>query len=233
LAALGAPVPALLAVHDHALQFEHVTGNHARPGDLPVLAHLLGTLHRLAHTRELHRARLDRPHHTGTGTGTGTGMTIPDFLTRRRPAITRLLNARTVPEPTLTLPQALAAMEKAATGPACFYKDSNPRNFLLTPTGPVLIDFDVLTLAPAGYDLAKLLVTLTMTHGDLPADTLREALASYNTALTHQHDPPTDQCTLRPVLWRTLMTWAGLHHILTSPYRGRGGYRHGWSGPPK
>ena len=45
----------------------------------------------------------------------------------------------------------------AADGPAAFYKDANPRNFLITPAGhPVTIDFDDLTLAPFGYDLAKL-----------------------------------------------------------------------------
>ncbi|MGH8965747.1 MAG: phosphotransferase, partial [Actinomycetes bacterium] len=139
-----------------------------------------------------------------------------------------LLTSRTVPAAPLTTDQAIRELEAAADSPACLYKDSNPRNFLITDTATtsecVLVDFDVLTLAPAGYDLAKLIVTLTMTHGPLPNTQLQATRAAYNTALT---DAPT---RLRPVPWTALMTWANIHHILTSPYLGRGGYRHHWTG---
>jgi hypothetical protein len=224
LADLGAPVPRLRTIGNAHLEFDHVTGRHAQPHDLLQLADLLGRLHRAAYTAELHRARLDRPHTTSSG------MAIPDFLTTRRIAITSLLTSEAISSTPVTADQAVREMEAAADGPACFYKDSNPRNFLLTATGCrarcVLVDFDVLTLAPAGYDLAKLVVTLTMTHGPLPAARVRRALAAYNTALT-------DNSTgLGPVPWATLMTWADIHHILTSPYQGRGGYRHTWAGEP-
>ena len=39
------------------------------------------------------------------------------------------------------------------------------RNVLVTPSGPALVDFDDLTLAPFGYDLAKLVVSTAMTFG--------------------------------------------------------------------
>ncbi|MFC5184091.1 phosphotransferase [Actinomadura harenae] len=216
-AALGAPVPTLHTVGPRELVFERVPGRHALPGDLPALAELLGRLHRGAYVAELHRARLDRPFRTADGT------VIPDFLHRRLDALDRLLHDREVPSTGLTFGQATGVIYAALDGPACLYKDSNPRNFLISPSGPVLVDFDALTLAPAGYDLAKLLVTLVMTHGQLPTAPIREALTVYNSALTH---PP---CDLRPVRWADLMHWATFHHILTSPYQGRGGYRHRWT----
>lgn len=223
LAGLGAPVPALRGIGEQHLEFDHVTGRHAQPRDLLQIADLLGRLHRTAYTTDLHHARLDRPHTTSTG------LTIPDFLTSRRSAITTLLTSGALPDTPLTSDQAIQELETAADSPACLYKDSNPRNFLIVTTATtsevVLVDFDVLTLAPAGYDLAKLIVTLTMTHGPLPDAQLRAALAAYNIALT---DAP---ARLRPVPWTALMTWANIHHILTSPYLGRGGYRHNWSAP--
>lgn len=216
LATLGAPIPALHTAGPRELVFEHVPGHHALPGDLPALAELLGRLHRTAYVTELQQARLDRPFRTAAGT------VIPDFLHRRLDALDRLLHDQATSPASLTFDQATGIIHAALDGPACLYKDSNPRNFLITPNGPVLVDFDALTLAPAGYDLAKLLVTLVMTHGQLPAASMRGALAVYNTALTY---PP---CDLRPVLWTDLMHWATLHHILTSPYQGRNGYRHPW-----
>lgn len=223
LAALGAPVPKLYphTLGENHLEFDQVTGRHAQPRDLLPLADLLGWLHRTAYTTDLRRARLDRPHTTNTG------LTIPDFLSSRRTPITTLLTRGLVPSASFTADQAVRELQAAAHGPACLYKDSNPCNFLITTiaTDPtcVLVDFDVLTLAPAGYDLAKLIVTLTMTHGPLPTAQVRAALAAYNTALTH------GTAGLGPVPWTALMTWAGIHHILTSPYLGRGGYRHTWT----
>ncbi|MBV9448246.1 MAG: phosphotransferase, partial [Streptosporangiaceae bacterium] len=200
LAELGAPVPQLCAIGEQLLEFDHVTGRHAQPGNLLQIAELLGRLHRTAYTTELHHARLDRPHTTSTG------LTIPDFLTPRRSAITTLLTSGTAPFTPFTADQAVRELEATAHHPACLYKDSNPRNILITTTAEcILIDFDVLTLAPAGYDLAKLIVTLTMTHGPLLATQIRAALAAYNTALT-------DDCSgLEPVPWSELMTWANVH----------------------
>jgi hypothetical protein len=225
LASLGAPVPRLHSIGGDRLEFEHVRGRHARPCDLPQLAELLGRLHHTAYRIDLYHARLDRPHTVSTG------LTIPDFLTPRRAAVTTLLTNRTAPSARLTAEQAIRALEAAAHSPACLYKDSNPRNFLINPADDpatcVLVDFDVLTLAPPGYDLAKLLVTLTMTYGALPAAAINRALATYNTAWT------ASSTGLEPVPWAQLMTWAQIHHILTSPYLGHGGYRYTWNGQPQ
>lgn len=221
LAGLGAPVPALRTVRSTELEFQHVNGTHARPGDLPALAELLGGLHRTAYLAELHHAHLGRTYRTTTG------KVLADFPSRRAAAVTRLLADRTIPAPRPTPAQALDTLYGALAEPACFYKDSNPRNFLITPGGPVLVDFDTLTLAPPGYDLAKLVVTLAMTHGPLPTAPIRHALALYNAALTR---PPHSR--LRPVPWPMLMSWTALHHILTSPYLGQGGYQHSWTGEP-
>lgn len=218
LAGLGAPLPQLRAIGEDHLEFDHVTGRHAQHHDLLQIAELLGRLHRAAYTTDLHHARLDRPHTTSTG------LTIPDFLSSRCAAITTLLTSGIVPAAPFTADQAVRELQTGAQGAACLYKDSNPRNFLITTRTAecVLVDFDVLTLAPAGYDLAKLVVTLTMTHGPLPTAQVRAALAAYNAALTGA------SLDLRPVPWAALMTWADIHHILTSPYLGRGGYRHTW-----
>jgi hypothetical protein len=219
---LAAPVPTLTTIGDDHLEFDHVHGRHAEPRDLPQLASLLGDLHRAAYAAELHLARLDRPHTTSTG------LTIPDFLAPRRAAVQTLLTSGAVPAPAFTATEALRTLESAVTHQACLYKDSNPRNFLITTTGTgaraaVLVDFDVLTLAPAGYDLAKLIVTLTMTYGSLPTTEIDRALSAYNTALTQA---PT---SLKPVHRAEMMTWAAIHHILTSPYLGRGGYHYTWT----
>jgi Ser/Thr protein kinase RdoA (MazF antagonist) len=92
----------------------------------------------------------------------------------------------------------------------------------LTTTGPVTIDFDDLTLAPFGYDLAKLTVTLAMTNGPLPAWQITAALDAYNTAAAAGCPQAA------AVTWEQLMTWAEIHHILTSRYKDRSGYQHSW-----
>jgi hypothetical protein len=56
-------------------------------------------------------------------------------------------------------------------------------NILITSIGrPVTVDIDDLTLAPFGYDLVKLVVTLAMTHGRLPGNALGRALGAAPTA---------------------------------------------------
>ena len=222
LASLDAPVPQLRAIDDKDLVFDHVTGRHAQPADLPQLASLLGQLHLRAYIADLREARLGQPHTTRTG------LAIPDFLTSRRSAVLDLLSKRAVPSAPLTAAQAERELDKATNGPACFYKDSNPRNFLITTTGTkpgcVFVDFDTLTLAPIGYDLAKLIVTLAMTYGPLPAAAIQRALDNYNNSFK---DGLTD---LGPVRWDELMRSVNIHHILTGPYLGHGGYRYAWTG---
>lgn len=225
LASLATPVPALRATRANRLEFDHVAGRHARPRDLPMLADLLGNLHRTTYAAGLHRARLDRPHTTDTG------LVIPDFLTPRHNALRALLDGRAAPDPAFTSDQAVAVLESAVNGPACIYKDSNPRNFLITPGGVVVVDFDVLTLAPAGYDLAKLIVTLVMTHGRLPEAEIDQALMIYNAAFSHD-SAAIKPLELEPVTRAELMAWAEIHHIFTRPYLGRSGYRYSWRPSP-
>ncbi|MCX5317805.1 hypothetical protein [Streptomyces sp. NBC_00154] len=121
----------------------------------------------------------------------------------------------------------LTLLEKTAEGPTAFYKDSNPRNFIITEAGDVYtVDTDDLTLAPMGYDPAKLIATLVLTYGPLPAPAIDSALRAYNEA-AERHDPQlgtTDRERLDDFL--------ALHAVLTAPYAGRNGYRHSWPSRP-
>lgn len=219
LTGLGEPilVPELRNATRLDLCFEHVEGRHARPADLPMIAAHLGTMHGTAYSRELHVARLDRPFLTARG------HVIPGFPGRRAAAVQRELRSGQVRDARLTLGQAQRLLA-GAHGPAAFYKDANPRNFLITPEGNlVTIDFDDLTLAPFGYDLAKLVVTLAMTCGPLPAPHIAAALDAYNTAaVAHSSSIPA-------VAWDELMNWAEVHHILTSRYAADGRYAFQWN----
>lgn len=218
LASLGSPIhlPRLLTTTGNQLGFEPVTGRHALPADLPALAAHLGQVHAAAYRTGLHQARLDEPFTTPGG------HLIPGFLTRRLTAVTRALSRGDVPGAAFSAGQADRLLRDACTGPAAFYKDANPRNFLLTPTGPVTIDFDDLTLAPFGYDLAKLTVTLAMANGPLPTWQITAALNAYNAA-TANNCPQAAAVT-----WERLMAWAEIHHILTSRYKDQSGYLHSW-----
>lgn len=192
----GVRVPALRLAQPYLLVFEHL--GHRRPGraDLGVLAQALGQLHAAAHTRQLHAARLDEPFTTPGG------LVIPDFVRPRRKALDRI-------------PLPVAGM------PVAFYKDANIRNFLLTDHGVALLDFDDLTLAPFGYDLAKLLLSTAMTHGRPDACEVWCALEIYNTHTTqaagHPSCPP-----------ERLQLYTEFHHLLTARYLHHHGYRHPW-----
>lgn len=210
LADLGMAVPRLNARRGAVLDFETINGRHLEPGDLPDAARLLGEAHTAAYRRALHSARLDAPFDLP---GVGT---LPAFTAPRVARARRLLGKGSVPGPAFTADQAARIIDGAADQPAAFYKDANPRNFLITPTGIVAVDFDDLTPAPFGYDLAKLLMTTVMTHGPLPRNTAEEALDSYNQRVPH------------PCTRQRLDDWTEIHHILTSPYLGRNGYAHGW-----
>ncbi|MGH3679021.1 MAG: phosphotransferase [Natronosporangium sp.] len=187
----GVRFPALRMVAGRWMVTELLTGHHPRPADLPVVAATLGTLHRSAHERHLHRARLDRPLRVG-------GLLISDFVTPRRAALAR----QPVPHTGL---------------PAAIYKDTNVRNLLLTDAGVAQVDFDDLTLAPFGYDLAKLIVSTAMTYGQPAASLVSDTLAAYNTHVG------TNACPLN-----RLHRYAELHGRLTAPYLHRNGYRHPW-----
>lgn len=185
----GVRLPQWWSVTNRQLYLEELPGRQPAPDDLPAVADALGRLHDAAHARHLHAAVLDAPFSTG-------GITIADFVTVRRASLARQ------PVPHHTLPVAL-------------YKDTNIRNVLITGAGVALVDFDDLTLAPFGYDVAKLVVTTAMTHG--VAGDVQATLAAYNARVGPNACPPA-----------RLHAYAELHHTLTSRYLGRHGYQHAW-----
>lgn len=194
----GVRLPRMLDARAGRLTFEHLGHRHPQPHDLPVLADALGALHAAAQRAHLSKASLDQPF-TITALG-GDVLTIGDFFTPRG-------HVRD------WLPAPLAG------APVAIYKDANIRNFLLTDTGVAVIDFDDLTLAPFGYDLAKLVVSAAMTFGALPPELVDHALDAYNTRLK----PGTDGCTRAD-----LRSYAEVHHQLTQAYLQRNGYQHPW-----
>ncbi|MDI5971082.1 phosphotransferase [Streptomyces sp. SL13] len=211
-------LPALQAIGFNSLVFEFVEGRHVEPSDLLRLAAHLGDVHGATWLNTLHRARLDAAHVPGQG------LEFADYCSSRRRALAARHAAGFLPT-AADLDAAQALLARTASGPVAFYKDANPRNFLITADSIVTIDVDDLTLAPFGYDLAKLIVTLTMTYGPLPARTVREALDQYNRTASGHHE----------ALGRTdmghLTACMRLHDILTAPYVGRGGYQHRASDP--
>lgn len=193
---LDAPVrvPQLREVTGTRMTLEHLEGRHPRPDDLPVVAAALGALHTVANIRYLHAGRLDRPFEATPR------LTIGDFTSPRASV----------------LPQ-----DFEIDGlPCALYKDSNIRNFIVGDDHVGIIDFDDLTLAPFGYDLAKLVVSTAMTHGHVSRALIENALDCYNSETTRI---PNAYCDLG-----RLQLYADIHHRRTSRYLGRHGYTHQW-----
>lgn len=226
LASLPSPLrlPTLLQRRERLLRFELVEGDHVRAEDLVAVAAHMGEFHRTAFEAELHRAdlRLDFE----VTLPDGRRHRIPGFIAARLAALRHLASSRVWEEAVFDVSEACQRLVTSSNGQAALYKDSNPRNMLVTrrsgETTVTTVDFDDLTLAPLGYDLAKLVVTLTMTYGRLPGALIPEALAAYNASV---YSPGSQS---GPVTPEELMTWAEIHHILTHRYQGRHGYRHNW-----
>lgn len=208
-------VPALLDAAGSRLQFERIDGRHPGPDELPAVADHLGALHAGLHRRELHAARLDTPFTTATG------LVVADFLDRRRAAVADKLTRGLVPKPGLSAEAADELLTSTADQPAAIYKDTNIRNILITDAGPVHVDFDDLTLAPFGYDLAKLLLSAAMTHGTAALQHLPVATDRYNHALA--------SAGISPCGPQQIAAWLEIHHVLTAPYLHRHGYKHAWN----
>ena len=211
---IGARLPQLISTGTHTLTFACAPGRHAEPGDLTRLAASLGDLHGAAYTTELHAADLGSPFTTWGG------LPLADFAAPRVAVLGQRLEHGAVPDPAFDLDGAVRLLHGAKDGPAALYKDANPRNFLVTSEQVTLVDFDDLTLAPFGYDLAKLVLTLAMTHSRIPD--LDTAVAAYNNA-ANRHQVGIGRLTAAE-----LLTWAEIHHTLTSRYLGTNGYRYGW-----
>ncbi|MGI5152336.1 phosphotransferase [Plantactinospora sp. CA-294935] len=202
----GVRIPHLITRTSHHLAFERLPGRTPRVADLPRVASALGRLHDAAYWKELHSARLDQPH------ATSIGLVLPDFAGPRRDALHRATRLTGVD---------LAALDTVLdrTGSlTSFYKDPNLRNYLVDEEKNVaVVDFDDLTLAPFGYDLAGLLVTASMTYGRLEQRILTNCADAYRAAIAPS------LCDLEE-----LRQYAELHHLLTLRYLGTNGYRHPW-----
>jgi hypothetical protein len=198
LAALdsGVRVPHLRSAEPLRLVFEHLGDRQPGPDELGALARALGRLHAAAHTEHLHAARLDAPFTSPNG------LVVDDFVSSRR----ELLDGMAMP---------------MSGRPVAIYKDANIRNFLLTGDGVAIVDFDDLTLAPFGYDLAKLVVSTAMTHGRLDPGEVEQALDVYNSH-TSEADGGVG-CSLDQ-----LKVYAEFHHVLTARYLHHNGYHHAW-----
>ena len=198
-------LPRLLDRFNDGLAFEPMPGDIPGPVRMPIVAAAIGRLHTAAAPR-LRDSRLDRPHDVGA-------CELADFIHTRRHRLHD--TARTHHIPITAVDRVL---EAASALPASLYKDSNLRNFLITDTdGVAIVDFDDLTLAPYGYDLAKLVVSMAMTHGPLDTNVIAMALDAYNSALGQVRCTPED-----------LAIWAELNWLLTTPYTGRNGYHQHW-----
>ncbi|MEU6440420.1 phosphotransferase [Streptomyces sp. NPDC047046] len=207
-------LPALYTVGPDSLTFERIEGRSVGPEDLPRVAGLLGHVHGAAWISDLRFASLDTPHHFQDGT------TFDDYLGPRQLALRRRHEQGYLPNK-VALYAMSDLLEETARGPWAFYKDSNPRNFIVTGTGDIVaVDTDDLSLAPMAYDLAKLIATLHLTYGPLTDRAVDAALLVYNAA-ARRHDArlgTTDRSQLD--------NFVVLHAVLTAPYVGRNGYRY-------
>jgi hypothetical protein len=193
----GVYLPHLYPSAATCLVLERIHGRLPEPGDLPELAAALGRLHGSAYAHELYATRLDQSFATTTGT------IIRAFSTGRGHVLAQLTH-------------------DWSGAPAAFYKDANRRNFIITTAGPAIVDFDDLTLAPFGYDLAKLIVSTAMTFGHLPQKQIDTALTAYN---RHVADSGGALAACSPT---QLADYAEVHHLLTARYLHRNGYQHAW-----
>lgn len=191
----GVRLPALREASTDTLEFEHLDGTRPGPEHLGEIADALGRLHVAAYQRQLHAARLELPFYTGD-------LAIADFVQSRREVL------RQVPTDVAGLPAAL-------------YKDANVRNFVLTRDGVAIVDFDTLTLAPFGYDLAKLVVSTVMTYGAIAESAIAAALEVYNARVGHLHE--LSRCSRSQ-----FDTYERIHELLTRPYLHRNGYHFTW-----
>ncbi|MBE8477512.1 phosphotransferase [Streptomyces justiciae] len=208
-------VPPITGSGPGKLTFAWTDGRHAEPRDLEQLARHLGACHEAAWRSTLHKARL-------TTAYVSDGHVLASFIGPRATALCERFRVGYVAS-AQALDATLALLHRTADRPAAFYKDTNPRNILIPASGPpVTVDTDDLTLAPFAYDLAKLVVTLSMTYGQLPVALIDRALTAYNTAAAAHH------ARLGEITLTQLMEYAELHGILTAPYVGRGGYRRPW-----
>jgi Ser/Thr protein kinase RdoA (MazF antagonist) len=187
-------MPAVVAVAPRRLTFEAIAGANATTSDLEACAVVLGQLS-AATSATLRGAPLDQAHEIDSS------WAITDFWTPR------VANLSLRVQELLTL--------EIADSSTSVYKDANLRNFIIGPDGVTIVDFDDLTLAPHGYDFAKLLISTAMTEGTVPENRIDAALAAFNAS------------TAQPCSPRQLAIWCEVNWLLTAHYVGHH-YRYSW-----
>jgi hypothetical protein len=205
--------PALLESGPDSLTYERIEGRSVRLQDLPRMAELLGHAHGAAWRSDLWSAGLGTPHLFDDGTP------FDDYLGPREIALRRRHEQGYLPSKA-ALRTMLSLLRETAREPLVFYKDSNLRNSIVTDAGDIVtVDTDDLSLAPMGYDLAKLIASLHLTYGPLTDRAVEAALFAYNAAAGCHGAPlgSTDR--------RDIDAFLALHAVLTAPYVGRHGYR--------
>lgn len=207
-------VPALISARGNVLRFEYLPGRHARPADLHHLAGLLGRMDAIVHSHALGGARANDSY-ARVG-----GNILPGFGEARRDKLHSMFRRGRVVN-TRALPFFEKWLKKASNMEASVYKDANLRNFLVSRNEVAIVDFDTVTLAPFGYDLAKLVVTLAMTYGAISSPMVKMTLSRYNEAAA----------SLGAVYCRpaAFAAWTEFHHVLTTPFLGQGGYNFSWA----
>jgi hypothetical protein len=213
--------PGLSVIGPLSLTFERVEGRPIRPEDLPRMAERLGHAHGAAWRSDLQSASLSTPHRFQDGTA------FDDYLGPREVALRRCHAQGYLPDK-VSLYAMLGLLEETAQGPSAFYKDSNPRNFIITRAGDIVtVDTDDLSLAPMGYDLAKLIAALHLTYGPLMDQAINSALFTYNGAAGCYG------ARLGATDRERLDDFLTLHAVLTAPYIGRNGYHYSWPLRPR
>jgi len=205
---LGAlEVPALISQDGNTLTFSHVDGRYAGPHSLKRVAQALARFHVAAH--QCIRT-----------TPASHDLNLHPFSELRQQRAIALLAGPDAPITWLNEDSLRYWLRYGERLPPAVYKDANVRNFLTTTSSVVAVDFDALTLAPFGYDLAKLVVSAAMTYGPLPIMEIEAVLAEYNQVVRGVGLPA---CTPSE-----FDAWSEINHVLTSPYLGKHGYNYAW-----
>jgi Ser/Thr protein kinase RdoA (MazF antagonist) len=188
-------VPALI---DKSEQYNTLSFESLRPAEHIDATSLLNATAVLA---EFHAAAIER---TSGGMPKGS---LLDFESPRRKPLLEAFGSRNTNSP-IRIDDLDRVFELAASGPSCVYKDANFRNMLNSKGRIYFVDFDDLTKAPIGYDLAKLWMTLKMSDPLLPNQTLLSCLATYNHRLSVKTN------------LEELSVWLELNWLLTQRYVG-------------
>lgn len=203
--------PRIQAVEDRTVRYEPLRGRNLLPDELPKVAALLGQTD----------ARLSRGKLRGRIAGeciSTDAVRIDGFAD---PFRVNALKKTRAQGSLLSRSAAIGAVTRGCSFPAALYKDSNVRNFVVVGSRVRVVDFDVVTLAPPGYDLAKLVLSGALTWGVLdfhPLDLLSEYVEAACDELGAERRVDPD--------W--FHVWLELHWMLTARYVAPTRYGFSW-----